>query len=251
MWGFGGLLGIGLGWLARSEIEKSEGRETGKNLATAGIALGILNLAVMVAGLGALVAYAVRPKAPERTFVSPSPPVVTAPAPVVRPDHGVPPGIVSRETGVRVTRVGNITLVDVNDNRSLSEVLDHERALGANDGEKLLVWLVVPECQPCNAVAAALPDKKMQEALEGVRLVRLDIQDYQRELDQLGFPTEKIPGFALVGKTNRPLDFIHGGEWDDDIPKNIAPVLGKFVRGSLLKRRDPWRGPRREGETPT
>jgi len=28
-------------------------------------------------------------------------------------------------------------------------------------------------------------------------------------------------------------------------------VLGKFVRGSLLRRRDPWRGPRREGETPT
>ena len=253
LWGLGGILAIGLGWLARGEIERSAGRETGNRLAATGIALGILNLGVMLAGFGALVAYAVRPKPPD-----PSPvPTLAAPrvAPPVRAPEQKPagpePGTLSRETGVRVTRVGTITLVDVNDNRSLGEVLEHERQAGASDGQKVLVWLIVPECQPCNAVAAALPDKKMQTALEGVRVVRLDIQDYQRELDQLGFPTEKIPGFALLGGSNRPLDFIHGGEWDADIPKNIAPVLGKFVRGALTRRRDPWHGPRREGETPT
>ena len=33
---------------------------------------------------------------------------------------------------------------------------------------------------------------------------------------------------------------IHGGEWDDDIPPNIAPVLGAFVRGKYGTRRYPW-----------
>ena len=37
---------------------------------------------------------------------------------------------------------------------------------------------------------------------------------------------------------------LHGrGEWDDDIPVNIAPVLGPFVRGNLTKRREPWHPP--------
>ncbi len=38
-------------------------------------------------------------------------------------------------------------------------------------------------------------------------------------------------------------------EWDDDIPRNIAPVLGNFVRGRYTKRREQWRGPRRDDET--
>jgi hypothetical protein len=32
-------------------------------------------------------------------------------------------------------------------------------------------------------------------------------------------------------------DLIDGGEWDADVPENIAPVLGAFVRGTYSNRR--------------
>ena len=82
-----------------------------------------------------------------------------------------------------------------------------------------------------------------------MRLVRVDRDDFQPELDRLGIPTEKIPGFALLDTRGHARDFIHGGEWDADIAANIAPVLGKFAHGGYAKRRYPWRGPARDDET--
>jgi hypothetical protein len=89
----------------------------------------------------------------------------------------------------------------------------------------------------------------MQTALSSVRLVRLNIFDFGFDLRRLNLPTEKIPGFVLLTAQNRPLDYVHGGEWDDDVPENIAPVLKEFVRGRYTHRRDPWRGEPRDDET--
>jgi hypothetical protein len=157
----------------------------------------------------------------------------------------------SRDTGLIVTKVGKIDLVDVgSDVRSLGEELDKQRIVAARDKKKLVVWLIETDCKPCNGVAASLPDRSMQAALEGARLVRLDPHDFRLELKQFNIPTDKIPGFALLGADNHPLDYLHGGEWDEDIPRNIAPVLGQFVRGIYRERREPWRGGARDDETP-
>ncbi len=44
----------------------------------------------------------------------------------------------------------------------------------------------------------------------------------------------------MLGPDLRPRDGIDGGEWDADVPENMAPVLGAFVQGTLTKRRTPW-----------
>jgi len=90
----------------------------------------------------------------------------------------------------------------------------------------------------------------MQSALQKVRLVRLNVRDFSIQLKHLNVPVEKIPGFALLGSDLGPSDYVHGGEWDADIARNIAPVLGKFVRGEYKNRRHPWRGGARDDETP-
>src|SRR5688572_31215381 len=64
LWGVGGVLAIVIGWLAHGEIERAEGRVTGKGLANIGIGLGIANVVATVVGVGVLVALAVRPEPP-------------------------------------------------------------------------------------------------------------------------------------------------------------------------------------------
>ena len=160
----------------------------------------------------------------------------------------ISPARASRESGNRVTNLGTITLADISGD--LETELVNQRALAAAAGETLVLWLVVPNCKPCDGVAAALTSKETQKALTKVRLVRVDRDDFQPELDRLGVPTEKIPGFALLDSRSHARDFIHGGEWDADIAANIAPVLGKFAHGGYTKRRHPWHGPVRDDETP-
>jgi hypothetical protein len=254
----GGLLGVTLGVAAKSEIDHSSGRLTGKAMATTGIALGALNLIVTVLGVAGLIGWLDTLDASSASTaapIAPASPPLLAPAPPPKPPAaatraGAKPGSASREGGVVVTRVGRITLVDVGrDVDSLRSELERQSIAARKDGQKLLLWLVTPDCRPCNGVAASLPDAEMQEALAGLRVVRLDVRDFGVELSFLGAPTQKIPGFVLVSPNLRAADYVHGGEWDDDIAKNIAPVLGKFVRGTYTARREPWRGGARDDET--
>jgi hypothetical protein len=251
--GIGGALGIVLGLLARNEVARSEGREAGRGLANGAIALGILNLALSIVGLGVGIAYLARPNPPSVVTTAP---VVAPPAWAIPSAAPHPPKMPARRPEVRasrssvteVTTLGAITIADIAGDFEVE--LDKQRDAAKDDGETVLLWVVVRNCKPCDGVAAALTSPLTQKALGKVRLVRADRDDFQVELERLGIPTEKIPGFALLDARDHVTDFIHGGEWDADIAANVAPVLGKFVHGGYRQRRHPWQGSVREDETP-
>lgn len=257
----GGVLAIAFGIAAKGEIEQSGGKRGGVGLAWAGIGLGALNLSL---GALALVGLALSLWSRPATSVAVAPPPVPAPtfvAPVLPPSPPTPhpkgagpkspaPPAASFDAPIVRTKVGGVELVDVAAGAGpLTRTLESERDAAKKGGETLLLWTVVPDCKPCNGVAAALPDPRMQRALGRARLVRVDVREFAVELSYLGIPTDKIPGFALLGAGGRPLDYVNGGEWDEDIARNIAPVLGKFVSGQYRQRRHPWRGPARDDET--
>jgi hypothetical protein len=150
----------------------------------------------------------------------------------------------SREMNTTVTRVGKIVVVDIGlSELSLDATSRKHRTAALRDGQKMVVQTTSASCRPCQGVAAALVDSKMQRALEGVRLVRVDVADFHDELVDLGIPDQFIPGFYTLRTNLTPADGVHGGEWDDDVADNIAPVLGAFVRGKYLKRRTPFTAP--------
>jgi uncharacterized protein DUF4190 len=260
LFGFGGILAIALGWIAHTEIERSEGRLTGKGRASVGIGLGISNLVLSLVGIGVLVALAVRPDpAPAAAAPLARPPVV-APTPIFPPGPGsgvenpAPPAEVA---GAEPTlpslppHVGKISVVELDagtgaiEPQLLAQLKDSAAA-----GEQLVLWTVTVDCEPCAAVGRALPDARMQRALSKVRLLRADAASFPVELRKLGVPIDTVPGFTLLDSHAHALDHIHGGEWDADIPANIAPIMERFVRHSFAARRHPWARPLRDGETP-
>jgi len=255
-WGIAGIGAIILGAVANTEIRRSEGKQHGRGLAIAGIALGTLHLFALVLGMAALFTFAAHPPSfltPKLPARKASPPVAMAPPPVTTapvPPPGERPGAATREEATRSTQIGKLVLVDPGTEvKNLHGLLATQRALAASDQQKLLLWVTAVDCTPCNGVSVALPGRRLQEALAGVRLVRVDAADFRPELMKLGVPIDVTPGFALIGADGTPADYVNGGEWDADIPENIAPVLGPFVRGAYRTRRNPWNGPRRGDET--
>ena len=249
--GVGGMLGVILGLVARGEIARSEGRQGGRGLANAAIVVGTLNVCITVIGFAVGIAYLANeaPKVAHRSAPAATAPSWAPRAPTPHPGKTAAPAArSSRESGAQVTTLGTITLADISGD--FEAELDKQRRAASAGGETLVLWLTVAGCKPCDGVAAALTSPIAQKALAKVRFVRVDRDEFQVELDRLGIPTEKIPGFALLDAHDHPLDFIHGGEWDADIAANIAPVLGKFVHGSYPQRRHPWHGAAREDETP-
>jgi hypothetical protein len=69
----------------------------------------------------------------------------------------------------------------------------------------------------------------MIEALRGVYLIRLDIDEWEDQLLGSEFRIPGIPLFYELDATGRSTGrAIAGSAWGQDIPRNMAPPLGAF-----------------------
>lgn len=251
-----GTIAIALGVLAHREIGRADGRLGGRALATAGMTMGVLSFAVFGGLVAAYVHYSQRWTATTAAVASVAPPSPAASATPPAASSEADGGLASSDDAAgpplptisTITTIGAITVVDVAGGvPSLSKELRNQRTAAAAHGEKLLLETVRANCEPCEGVADALGDPRMQKALERVRLVRVDRDQFQEDLEELSIPSDRIPGFFLLDSDLHVTDGIAGDEWDDDVATNIAPVLGPFLRGTYTKRRNPWKAPRPSG----
>jgi hypothetical protein len=81
-------------------------------------------------------------------------------------------------------------------------------------------------------------------------LIRVDASQFGAELVDLQVPINDLPGFVLLSREGTPIDYLHAGEWEEDVPLEIAPILESFIAHEPLRRRFPWRGGPRADETP-
>ncbi|WP_437564676.1 DUF4190 domain-containing protein [Sorangium sp. So ce542] len=244
----GAVAAIAFGWAARREIERAPEARRGHGLASVGLSLGVLLTLCWSSAIGFGVWMWRTHSGGETTAAlgegeaSPEPASAASPAaplPDVPPPAAQPGGSVPQRTTHR--RIGGLSIVDIGvDVSTLSEELAKQRAEAHAQGEKVLVMTTSDPCEPCRGVDRALGDPLMQTALRSVRLVRVDIDVFKEDLDQIKMPRRLYPGFFLLSPDLTPQDGINGGEWDDDIARNIAPVLGAFVRGQYTTRRQPW-----------
>lgn len=250
--GSGGLVAIVLALLARSEARSAAPPRPRLALANAGLALGALSVLLTVGGLVWLFALVqeanLKPARPRprstATVAAPraaAPRSTTLPAP--RPRERLAEADAQHELRrTETVRVGRVLLTDLGpDSGDLRAALTEQQRLAEREQRTLLLWLNGADCAPCDGVAAALLDPRLQRALASTLLVRVDVAEFSVELAHLGIPTESIPGFARLDTNHRPVDYLHGGEWDADVAENIAPVLRSFVRGDPMHRRHPWR----------
>lgn len=244
----GAIAGIVFGWAARRAIESSGGRRRGYALATAGLLLGVSLTVLWGAGLTFL-AWTLRYRTESKAVQEAEPARINEPrrarVPLPLPQTTAPEPqkagfVVPKTTTTR--RQGAITIVDVGVSAaSLKEALAKERAEAERGGETLLLMTTGARCEPCQGFDASLADPLMQTALSHVRLVRVEVSTFAEDLEALKVPSSEIPGFFLLSLELTPRDGINGGEWDDDIARNIAPVLGAFVRGKYTSRRHAWK----------
>ena len=207
-------------------------------------------VALVFGPLGAVAAaYLWNHRFPPPAAAAPAP--VTVPAPPqalgrVEPPSSAPavplPGAgVPKNTTLR--REGTMTVVEVGVSVSaLDQELAKQRAEAVAAGETVLVMTNRTEnCKPCDDISASLRDPRMQSALAKVRLVRVDVHVFQEDLEQLRIPSRRIPSFFLLSVDLTPRDGIDADEWDANVAANMAPVLGAFVRGKYVVRRQQWR----------
>jgi hypothetical protein len=215
---FAGIPAIVLGAMSRKEIDRSQGALTGRGLAAGGMVTGLfgtgLSLVLFVALLGGAIETI---KPPEPRSESPLRVPVAA--------------------GTR--SYGSLEVVDLDTQRTLKAQLVEISRTATGKGRAVILQTYVRSSRECAEVASALPDPRMQGALANVTLVRVDIDAFESELTAMRVDTQSAPWFYKLDGNGRPTDAISADEWDENVPENMAPVLGDFARGALGARRSP------------
>jgi hypothetical protein len=231
---------IVLGVVARRDAERTGGPGTGTGLATAGIVTGAIGAVLTLVWVGiAALALIAGAATSEATPVAPSPSV--APSSTAAPAEGDP---ASEGTAAAPAASAEIvsTTIDVvalvPSPTRLREQLKEELRAAQARGETLLVQTSAAWAPVCSEIDVSLGDKRMEAALAKVRLVRVDVDGFESDLKTMRMYEGSVPWFYLLdAKTARPLDAIGADEWDDNVPENMAPVLGAFVKGKYGTRR--------------
>jgi hypothetical protein len=256
--GFGPLAAIGavLGWLTRSRLRSLSNHAHGLRWANVAIGVGLINSTLWVAAWTWITLEPPAPRqADEDDLALPfaTQPMVATPRFQDFPELETLP-VIANDGSVEAIwsrRLGHVLLTDVGDGvNSLSVTLEEQASLAFEKGKVPVVWLVAPECRRCDDVAGALKHPRLQRALSHSVLIRVDASQFGAELMDLQVPTGDLPAFVLLSREGTPIDYLHAGEWDEDVPLDIAPVLESFVDHAAARRRFPWRGGPRSDETP-
>lgn len=211
-----GLPAIILGATTRKEIDRAGGALTGKGLAAAGAVAGLfgtgIGFVVLLYAAGAML------EPLEETKAAVPKPALTEPAPN-EPPAALPPG---------VRAYGSLEVVDLDRSRPLRGQL--KEALERAKGRTVILQTFFSGSRECADIAQAMDDSRMQDALANVTLVRVDAEEYRRELRGMRVETLSAPWFYKIDAKGQPTDAISADAWDANIPENMAPVLGLFVR---------------------
>jgi hypothetical protein len=132
-----------------------------------------------------------------------------------------------------------VHLVRIVRNAPLGELLEEQVRAAADAGERLLVMTNAQRCRACSRFLHALADPAVRDALADVMVVRVDVARYPRDIPSLGLDSYVLPGFFLLDERGHARDGITGSEWDDDVPANIAPVVGAFAHERYPNRKAP------------
>jgi hypothetical protein len=237
---------VGLGIRAREAIDASGGRLRGTALAAAGIATGACGAFTSVVVALAFVAGVYL----GGEGVIPLPTAPAGPHDVVTLWTRAPSAQGAGQTGERSTPLdstsphrdsdpANETTIDLAARETFQQQLRNAYDKATTEHRMLVVMTSAQRCSVCREIDDSLDDAKMQTALAHVLLVRVDVNAFDEELRASGMFEETLPWFYKLDAGLRPTDAISAGEWDENTPENIAPVLGSFFAGTLHTRRDP------------
>ena len=147
----------------------------------------------------------------------------------------------SRQQTGESGQFGLTTLVDVGDDTSsLSSTLQQELVRSRDHHERCLFVTIVSGCPSCASLGYAIYTGALSRVAGKIRVVRIDLDEFESEARALSLPIDRVPGFFLVGDSGKVQDFLDASEWDTNNPAEFAPVIAKFLDGNLEHRRHAW-----------
>ena len=97
------------------------------------------------------------------------------------------------------------------------------------DGKLPVAYLGARWCGPCKAFKMQKDDPAIVEALDGVRIIELDVDQFMTGLEPAGVQVVAIPHWFVLDAQGDPINTgMSGDKWTDLSPASMAPSLASL-----------------------
>jgi len=77
----------------------------------------------------------------------------------------------------------------------------------------------------------------MGRALGPLTLIRVDVEEFDQDLRQIGLAATELPVFALLSDTGKVTQVIDSSSWSSNSPAEFLSVLSDFVQRKPIHHR--------------
>ena len=91
-----------------------------------------------------------------------------------------------------------------------------------------ILYFYADWCRACKAFKKNLSDDLVKKSIENAVLIKINIDEDKHALLKK-YSVTKVPTFVKVNKKGKIIAKITSAKWDDDIPKNTAPVMDTLI----------------------
>ena len=99
-----------------------------------------------------------------------------------------------------------------------------------------ILYFYADWCAPCRAFRKSLVNPGVIKALKNAVLIKIDVDADLKGL-AARYKVNAVPTYVKVNATGEVIAKIDSGEWGADIPRNIAPVMDRFVNKGAYDRK--------------
>ena len=177
-------------------------------------------------------------KEPTATAVLPTEHRADPPASAPPVASSAPP-VASSASAVPAPAPPKLTLIELAPTQGdLTPLLRDEAKRAKDEGLIAVVEFYADWCAPCRVFQQNIRAPEIATPLAGVRLVKLNLDDWHDKLRGTGFAPRTIPSFYFFGADGRPSGkLLDGDKWGKSSPARMGEALAEWLRGSASPRR--------------
>ena len=136
-----------------------------------------------------------------------------------------------RSRHTEVLSYGNIRLIDIGDDvQDLADFLTLQASKATAKHELCLIAAISPSCPSCAAIGYSLADGAMGRVLGPLTLIRVDVEEFDQDLQRAGLAATELPVFALLSDAGKITQSIDSSNWSSNSPAEFLSVLSDFIQ---------------------